>query len=62
MKLLLAADGSKHTKKALGWLLANQAFEGPDDELIVIHVQPALPGPVRSAVSAAPSGQENAGC
>jgi nucleotide-binding universal stress UspA family protein len=52
MKLLLAADGSKYTKKALAWLLANQAFEGADDELVVLHVQPPLPPRVRTAVGA----------
>jgi nucleotide-binding universal stress UspA family protein len=52
MKLLLAADGSKYTKKALAWLVANQAFEGADDELIVLHVQPPLPPRVRTAVGA----------
>ena len=46
MKILLAADGSKHTKKALDWLVAN----GAGDELIVLHVQPALPPRVRGAV------------
>lgn len=52
MKLLLAADGSKYTKKALAWLVANQAFEGADDELIVLHVQPPLPPRVRTVVGA----------
>lgn len=50
MKILLAADGSSYTKKALGWLLANQLTE--DDELIVINVQGALPPRVRTAVGA----------
>lgn len=50
MKLLLAADGSAYTKKALAWLVANEVFEGPDDELIVLHVQSPLPPRVRRAV------------
>lgn len=50
MKSLLAADGSSYTKKALGWLMANQPMEGSDDELIVVHVQAHIPPRVRAAV------------
>lgn len=50
MKILLAADGSSFTKKALGWILANQPFNNPDDELVVLHVQVPMPPGVRSAV------------
>lgn len=49
MKVVLAADGSPHTKKALGWVLANLTFN-PGDELLVLHVQPPLPPRVRAAV------------
>lgn len=52
MKLLLAADGSKYTKMALAWLVANQAFEGADDELIVLNVQAPLPPRVRTVAGA----------
>ncbi len=52
MKILLAADGSSYTKKALGWLVTNQSFGEPDDELIVVHVQMPMPPRVRSAVGA----------
>ncbi|MBX3653963.1 MAG: universal stress protein [Ramlibacter sp.] len=51
MKVLLAADGSKFTKKALGWLMANRSFDGEDDELVVLHVQAPMPPRVRAAVS-----------
>src|SRR3990167_5446825 len=43
MKLLLAADGSKFTKKALAFLVTHESLAGPDDELVVLHVQPRLP-------------------
>lgn len=51
MKVLLAADGSKFTKKALGWLMANRNFDGEDDELVVLNVQSPMPPRVRAAVS-----------
>ena len=50
MKSLLAADGSSYTKKALGWLMANQPMDGAEDELIVVHVQAHIPPRVRAAV------------
>ncbi len=50
MKLLLAADGSTYTKKALAWLMVNQEFCKDKDELVVVHVQPALPPRARAAV------------
>jgi len=49
MKVVLAADGSPCTKKALGWVLANLTFTA-SDELVVLHVQPPLPPRVRAAV------------
>jgi nucleotide-binding universal stress UspA family protein len=43
MKLLLAADGSKLTKKALAFLVTHESLAGPEDELVVLHVQPRVP-------------------
>jgi nucleotide-binding universal stress UspA family protein len=43
MNILLAADGSRFTKKALGFLLANDTLRDPSASLTVLNVQPALP-------------------
>ncbi|MES2975639.1 MAG: universal stress protein [Pseudomonadota bacterium] len=48
MKVLLAADGSSYTKKALDWLMSRHAA----DEIVVLHVQAALPPRVRGSVGA----------
>lgn len=48
MKILLPADGSKYTKKALGFLVTHENFCGPDDELIVLNVQPPMPPRVKA--------------
>ena len=52
MRIVLAADGSPYTKKALAFLMTHENLAGPDDEVIVVHAQPALPPRVRSAVGA----------
>lgn len=52
MKILLAADGSKYTKKALAFLSTHENLCGPGDEVVVLHVQPLLPGGVKSMVGA----------
>ena len=52
MKILLAADGSKYTKKALGYLMTHESMCGPDDELVVLHVQPPVPARVKTMVGA----------
>ncbi len=52
MKILLAVDGSPYTKKALAWLTVNQTLSAPDDELIVLNVQPPLPPRARAALGA----------
>lgn len=52
MKILLAADGSAYTKKALAWLLANHDFAGAGDELVVLTVQAKLPAAVAASVGA----------
>ena len=51
MRLLLAADGSKHTWKALAYLVAHRELLG-DDELAVLHVQAAIPAGVGPLVGA----------
>lgn len=50
MKILLPADGSKYTKKALGFLVTHENFCGPDDELIVLNVQAPMPPRVKALV------------
>jgi nucleotide-binding universal stress UspA family protein len=53
MKILLAADGSKYTKKALAFLTANEKLASESDELVVLNVQPAVPPRVKSLVGSA---------
>jgi nucleotide-binding universal stress UspA family protein len=53
MKLLLAADGSKFTKKAIAFLVTHESIAGADDELVVLHVQPPVPPRVKSMLGAA---------
>ena len=53
MKILLAADGSPYTKKAVAFLLANESLAGADSELVVLNVQPAMPPRVKTLVGAA---------
>ena len=53
MRILFAADGSKFTKKALGFLVTHENLvAGPDDELIVLHVQTPVPPGVKSMLGA----------
>lgn len=52
MKILLAADGSPFTKKALAFLVANENLCGPNDEVAVLHVQPPVPPRVKSLLGA----------
>lgn len=53
MKVLFAADGSKYTKKALGFLVTHESLTGPDDELVVLNVQAPVPGRVKSMLGSA---------
>ena len=48
MKIILAADGSKHTKKALAFLVTHASLLADGGELHVLHVQPALPPRVKT--------------
>jgi nucleotide-binding universal stress UspA family protein len=51
MKILLAADGSEYTKKALAFLVTHEGLCGPDDELLVLNVQPPVPVRVKALLS-----------
>ena len=53
MKILFAADGSKFTKKALAFLVNQDSLCGEGNEVLVLHVQPAMPGRVKTMVGAA---------
>ncbi len=52
MKILLAADGSQYTQKALEFIVGNKSILG-DDELAVINVQPVMPGRVTTMLGSA---------
>lgn len=43
MNILLAADGSRFTKKALAFLVANDLIGGADSAVLALNVQPVLP-------------------
>lgn len=53
MKILLAADGSSYTKKALAFLVTHEEIAGGDGHIVVMNVQPAMPPRVKSLVGAA---------
>jgi nucleotide-binding universal stress UspA family protein len=53
MKILLAADGSSYTKKALAFLVTHEELAGGEGELVVLNVQPAVPPRVKALVGAA---------
>lgn len=53
MKILLAADGSPFTKKALEFLAANKLWLGDVDELLVVNVQAPVPGRVTTLLGSA---------
>jgi nucleotide-binding universal stress UspA family protein len=48
MKILLAVDGSKFTKKALAFLVTSDSLLSASNELHVLHVQPVLPPRVKT--------------
>jgi len=52
MRILLAADGSSFTRKALDFLAAHEALWA-GAELVVLHVQPDLPPQVKGLMGAA---------
>lgn len=43
MKLLLAADGSDYTQKALEFIVEHKHFRSAHSDLLVVNVQPLLP-------------------
>ena len=43
MNILLAADCSRYTKKALAFLMVHENLRDPDAEVVVVNVQSALP-------------------
>jgi nucleotide-binding universal stress UspA family protein len=52
MKIVLAADGSSYTKKALAFLMTHTEIAGGDGHIVVVNVQPAVPPRVKSMVGA----------
>lgn len=50
MKILLAADGSSYTKKALAFLVTHEGLASKKDELVVLHVQGPLSPRVKTMV------------
>lgn len=52
MKILLAADGSDYTKKAAAFLVTHERLASSEDELIVLHVQTAVPPRVKTMLGA----------
>ena len=48
MKIILAADGSKLTKKALAFLVTHEALAGDGGEVLVLNAQPPVPPRVRA--------------
>jgi nucleotide-binding universal stress UspA family protein len=52
MRILLAADGSPFTKKALAFLVTHEALTSEGGELVVLNVQPLLPPRVKTMVGA----------
>ena len=53
MKILFAADGSKFTKKALAFLVTHESMAGPENEVLVLHVQSPVPPRVKTMLGAA---------
>lgn len=53
MKIVLAADGSEFTKKALAFLVTHEELVGKEDELLVLNVQVPVPGGVKSLLGSA---------
>ncbi|WP_374667670.1 universal stress protein [Ramlibacter sp.] len=47
MKILLAADGSSYTKKALAFLVTHEELAGGDGHLVVLNVQTPVPPRVK---------------
>lgn len=52
MKIVLAVDGSKYTKKALAFLVTHETLAGPEDEIFVLNVQLPVPARVKRILGA----------
>ena len=53
MKIVLAADGSTYTKKALAFLVTHESMAGPEDEIFVLNVQGTMPSRVKRMLGSA---------
>ena len=53
MKIVLAADGSKYTKKALAFLVTHESMAGPEDEIFILNVQVTIPARVKRMLGSA---------
>lgn len=53
MKILLAADGSSYTKKALAFLVTHEELAGSGGEVLVLNVQSPVPPRVKGMLGAA---------
>ena len=53
MKVLLAVDGSKFTKKALAFLVNHDSLVNSNDELFVLNVQLQVPARVKTMLGSA---------
>jgi len=51
MKILIAVDGSSHTRKALDYLVAHRAMFVEGNELVLVHVSTGVPGHVARHLS-----------
>lgn len=52
MKILLAADGSRYTKKALAYLVNHEELAGDDGHVVVLNVQIPMPPRVKGLLGA----------
>jgi len=53
VKILLATDGSKCSRRAVDYVLRHPETLGEDPELVLVHVQPRLPNRAAAALSRA---------
>src|SRR5689334_24842995 len=51
MKILIAADGSDYTKRAVEYIVRHLDVLRANPEIHLMHVQPSLPGRAKSFVS-----------
>ena len=53
MKILLAADGSNHTEKALSFIVNHKHLMDAQSDILVVNVQPLLPTVFNAVISVA---------